>query len=110
MAKKTVTTTEYTDDLDGSTAAQTVQFGWDGTHYEIDLSRANNRAFERTMKPYLEAGRIVRATRGRTSTRGKSSVKHDLSAVRAWAKSNGYDVSDRGRVARSVVEAYGAVH
>jgi Lsr2 len=110
MAKKIIQTTEYTDDLDGSTAAGTVTFGYDGASYEIDLSRANTRAFEKALKPYVEAGRKVRGTRTRTSTRGRSTGKRDLAAIRAWASQNGHDVSGRGRIARTVVDAYDAAH
>lgn len=110
MAKKTVTTTEYTDDLDGTSAAATVQFGWDGSQYEIDLSRSNVRAFEKAIKPYIDAGRKVRGTRSKANARGKAAAKHDLSAIRAWAKSSGFDVSERGRIATSVVEAYHAAN
>jgi hypothetical protein len=53
MARNVVTTTTYTDDIDGSTAAGTVSFAFDGTHYEIDLSKRNAAAFEKAMRPYL---------------------------------------------------------
>ena len=110
MAKKIIQTTEYTDDLDGSTAAGTVTFGFDGTSYEIDLSKANARAFEKALKPYVDAARRVRGSRARTSTRGRSNGKRDLGAIRAWASQNGYDVSGRGRVARAVMDAYDSAH
>lgn len=108
MAKKVVTTTEYTDDLDGSTAAGTVTFGFDGNQYEIDLSKSNTRAFERTMKPYLDAARKVRTSR-RSSSRGRSGgSSRDLASIRAWANANGHNVSARGRIAADVVAAYDA--
>jgi hypothetical protein len=114
MAKTTVTTTEYTDDIDGSNAAGTITFGFDGANYEIDLSKANARAFEKAIKPYVDAGRKVRASRGKASTKaaGRSRVnaKHDLPSIRSWAKTNGYDVSDRGRVSAAVLEAFHAAH
>lgn len=110
MAKKVVTTTEYSDDIDGSKAEGTVSFSFDGTNYEIDLSRANTRAFEKALAPYLGHARRVRATRGRSSARGRSSSKHDLSAVRAWAADSGYSVAPRGRVATEVLEAYDSAH
>src|SRR3954469_17965545 len=110
MAKKVVTTTEYTDDLDGSTAAGTVTFGFDGVNYEIDLSKSNTRAFEKALKPYLDAARRVRSSRGRSSGRGRSGGKRDLGAIREWAAANGHEVSARGRIARTVVDAYDAAH
>lgn len=109
MAKKVVTTTEYTDDIDGSKAEGTISFGFEGTNYEIDLSKSNSRAFEKAMALYIGHARKVRGTRGR-STRAKASGKYDLGAVRAWAAENGYSVAPRGRVAADVLEAYDAAH
>jgi Lsr2 len=109
MARQVITHTEYTDDIDGSAAAGTVSFAYDGTHYEIDLSKRNSAAFEKAMRPYLEAARKVRRSRGRTTPR-RSSNKHDLAEVRAWAAKNGYDVSERGRIAAAVLSAYEDAH
>lgn len=44
-----------------------------------------------------------RRTRSRAA-RGPQKV--DLQAVRAWARENGHQVSDRGRLSRSLLEAY----
>jgi hypothetical protein len=105
MAKTTVVT--LTDDLDGTKADRTVSFGWDGATYEIDLSKKNASALEKALAPYLGAGRKVRGTavRGRRTT---GSAKTDLTTVRAWAKANGHQVSNRGRIPASVIEAYNA--
>jgi len=106
MAKTTVVT--LTDDLDGTKADRTISFGWSGTTYEIDLSKKNASALEKSLAPYLEAAH--KASRGGTTSRRRASapVKHDLSAVRAWAKENGYEVSDRGRISSTIVDAYNA--
>ena len=108
VAKKVVTTTEYTDDIDGSRAEGTISFSVEGTNYEIDLSKSNSRAFEKAMAPYIGHARKVRPARGRG--RGRAGGKHDLSAVRTWASENGYQVAPRGRVAAEVLEAYDAAH
>lgn len=108
MAKKVVTLVELTDDLDGGKADRTVSFGFDGVTYEIDLSKRNAAALEKTLKPYVQNARKVRQRirRGRqaASTRNRS----DLAQVREWARSNGYEVSDRGRIPAAVREAYDA--
>lgn len=109
MAKKTVVTEILVDDLDGSPGERTVTFTWDGTAYEIELSRRNAQAFEKMMKPYVEAARRVRGSRGRRGSGGRSG-KRDLGAIRDWAAKNGYEVSARGRVAGSVIDAYDAAH
>jgi hypothetical protein len=105
MATQVITTTVYTDDLDGSKAEGTVHFGFDGAEYEIDLSKSNRREFEKAMALYVGHARKVRNSRSRR-TRGRRSAAHDLNAVRQWARANGYDVADRGRVPSAVLEAY----
>ena len=110
MAKTVIT--QVTDDLDGSTGAETISFGYRGANYEIDLTKRNANAFDKTMKPYLDAARKVTAARGsrRGSTgpgRGsRSRSATDLAAVREWARTHGYAVSDRGRISANVMEAY----
>ena len=110
MARTVVTTTTLTDDLDGSTASSTITFGFDGTNYEIDLSKSNAKAFEKAMALYVGHARKVRNTRARSAGRRASARSHDLAEVRAWAASSGYEVSGRGRVAAAVLEAYDAAH
>jgi hypothetical protein len=110
VAKKVVTTTEYTDDIDGSKAEGTITFSFEGTSYEIDLSKSNGRAFEKAMAVYVGHARKVRSARVKTSGRAKSNGKHELSTVRQWATENGYSVAPRGRVASEVLEAYDAAH
>lgn len=108
MAKQTVVTEVLVDDLDGSAADRTVNFSWDGTSYEIELSKKNAQAFERAIKPYVEVARKARASRARRSnSRG---AKRDLSAIRDWAAQNGFEVSTRGRIAASIIDAYEAAN
>lgn len=112
MARKTVTS--LVDDLDGSVATRTVAFGWQGRSYEIDLSKKNIAAFEKALKPYLSSARTASGGRGKTRTAGRRGAKAraaarpDLSDVRGWARANGFDVSDRGRIPNAVIEAYDA--
>jgi hypothetical protein len=105
----------FIDDVDGSEAAGTVTFGLDGRTYEIDLSEANGQALRDALTPWIEKARRVG---GRGSSRGRSggnravrSSNHpDLAVVRAWARENGYQISDRGRVSGEVLAAYEAAH
>jgi hypothetical protein len=109
MAKQTVVTELLVDDLDGSTADRTINFTWDGTSYEIELSKRNAQAFERAIKPYVDAARKARGGRGRRAVGGRGG-KRDLAAIREWAAQNGFDVSARGRIASSVIDAYEAAN
>jgi hypothetical protein len=93
-----------TDDLDGSGADETVQFGLDGVFYEIDLSGANAEALREVFAAYVDAARRVGdpiAQRARAAA-----ARVDLHDLRAWARANGYRISDRGRVSSEVREAY----
>jgi Lsr2 len=108
MAKKTIVTEEFTDDIDGSVAVGTVPFAYDGTNYEIDLSRKNKSALDKALKPYLAAARKAKATRGPRgrASNGRIGKRADLADIRAWARAQGLAVSDRGRIPVSVIEAF----
>lgn len=107
MAKKTVV--ELVDDLGGGTADQTVQFSIDSVSYEIDLNAANASALRDALAEYVVAGRRTGGRRQTTSRSGSAS-RQDLDAVRAWARANGHDVADRGRVSKAVQDAYNSAH
>jgi hypothetical protein len=95
------------DDLDGGPADETVRFGLDGVEYEIDLSKANARAFRREFASFLIHAR--RAEQGRRRRPARSSPGRRRSGdIRAWAKDAGIQVSDRGRIPASVVAQYQA--
>jgi hypothetical protein len=107
----TETITRLVDDLDGGVAERTIVFSWDKTSYEIDLSKKNIAAFEKALKPYLGAARTVRQSSGAPRRRGTHVVagkRADLQAIRDWARANGYEVSERGRIAATIIEAYEA--
>ena len=108
MAQKVTTLVELTDDIDGGKAEQTVRFAFDGHQYEIDLSKKNINALNKALKPYVDSARKVRASRGARAGTTRRSQQVNLSEVRLWAKSNGYDISDRGRIPAAVMEAYQA--
>lgn len=103
------------DDLDGSEASETVSFGLDGTSYEIDLNEKNAAALRDALATYVGHGRKV----GSAPRRGRKSAPSSASGatsgasareIRDWARSNGHDVPERGRVSAEVREAYDAAH
>ena len=101
-----------TDDIDGSEADESVQFALDGISYEIDLSEAHVEELHELLAPYLDAARRVsgRASRRSGAKSRPSAERVDGSDVRAWARANGYQISDRGRVSSEVRTAYDAAH
>ena len=104
MAQKVQTL--YIDDIDGSEAAGTVGFGLDGADYEIDLSAEHTDELHTALRTYIDHARKVGGTsrlapRGR---RGGSAI--DTIAVRTWAREQGIDIKDRGRVPADIVARY----
>jgi hypothetical protein len=103
---------EILDDIDGSTAAQTVQFSLDGVTFEIDLSDGNATALRQALSRYIGAGRRIGGRKVRVAT-GQSTTTSDRERnqqIRAWANANGFEVSERGRLSSGVVAAYEQAH
>jgi nucleoid-associated protein Lsr2 len=99
------TTVELIDDIDGTEAAGTITFGVDGTSYEIDLSEKNADVLRGNLGRYIEhARRLQRANRNRPARRQRD--RERSAAIREWAKQQGMDVSERGRIPASVVDKY----
>lgn len=50
------------DDLDGGPADETIRFGLDGAHYEIDLSSANAARLRDAIRPFVAKSRRVQGS------------------------------------------------
>ena len=95
------------DDIDGTPAEETVSFALDGKDYEIDLNAKNAGKLRDALAPYV--GHARRAT-GRRRGRSAAGSGPSPADIRAWARDNGFNVPDRGRVSSEVREAYAAAH
>jgi Lsr2 len=103
--------TLFIDDIDGGKAEGTVRFGLDGTDYEIDLSAAHSKALRKAAEKYIAAGRKVGGPsrrRGNGGGRKNSGGRPSPSEVREWAKAQGIQVRDRGRVPSELVVKFQA--
>ncbi|TFD51913.1 Lsr2 family protein [Cryobacterium sp. Hh7] len=105
------TTVQLLDDLDGSViengSGASVSFAFEGDSYEVDLSEKNLAEFRAALKPYADVARRVGYVPAKArAASGSKSDRAELQAVRAWASANGIQVSDRGRIAATVREAY----
>lgn len=110
---------QLVDDIDGTVLeigeGETVLFSIDGVAYEIDLIGDNAEALRTALAPYVAAGRSISSARASSAgadaaRKRRRTGQQDYSAIRDWAKSNGYQVSERGRVPASVLDAYEAAH
>src|SRR5688572_19088906 len=102
------TIVKLTDDVDGEPASETVRFALDGVSFEIDLSEKNAEALRRALEPWTGAARKVGSNGSRRPRPVLTPVGVDTRAVRAWARSNGVELSPRGRIPSDVVERYRA--
>jgi hypothetical protein len=105
MAQKI--TTLFIDDIDGGEAEGTVRFALDGTEYEIDLNAQHGEELRSALGKYVTHARKVGGTARRGTARGaRRPSTVDTVAVRAWAREQGIDIKDRGRVPAGIVARY----
>ncbi|WP_433784600.1 histone-like nucleoid-structuring protein Lsr2 [Actinomycetospora sp. CA-101289] len=124
MAQKTIVT--LVDDLTGEEAEDisTVEFALDGVTYEIDLDEKNSSKLRDALADYVAAARRTGGRRASNGGRRRSGGgagtgtpratspggydRETSKQIREWAKGQGFEVSDRGRVPNNVVEAWEA--
>jgi len=110
MARKVLV--RLVDDLDGSPSADVapVTFALDGVTYQIDLNKANAGRLRESLSAFVASARRTsgRVKRGTAVKAGRATTSGDVSAIRDWAKQEGYPVSARGRIPANILEAYNA--
>lgn len=106
MAQKIQTL--FIDDIDGGVAEGTIRFGLDGADYEIDLSTRHGDELRAALQAYIAHARKLTggARRGAAVRTGRRTGAMDTGAVRAWARENGIDIKERGRVPADVLAKY----
>ena len=100
------------DDLDEGDADETVAFAVDGSTYEIDLSASNAAKLRDCLAPYVANARRAARSGVRAVSSSSPSPKRargdreQTHAVREWARKNGHQIGDKGRIPARVLEAY----
>lgn len=115
MAQKV--TTHLVDDLTGDVIetgkGRTVQFAFDGSNYEIDLTDDSADNLREAFSDYIAAARKVSGRSGRgaasSSAKGRSNPD-ELAKIREWAAANGHEVAARGRISQQIRDAYAAAN
>jgi Lsr2 len=83
-----------------------IRFGIDGQEYEIDLCARHSQKLSETVGEFAEHARKA-TIRGTTPRRRRTTANRQRSAeIRAWAKSSGIEVSDRGRIPGHVLAGF----
>lgn len=101
------------DDVDGGNADETVSFALDGVNYEIDLNAENAAALRDAFATWVGHARRVGGRTGRRTRTARPAANGSgpsNSEIREWARNNGYEVSDRGRISAEIRDAYTAAH
>jgi hypothetical protein len=103
------------DDVDGGTADETVSFGLDGANFDIDLSAENATALRDALAGYVgvarKLGRASAPKASKAPVGTKPTVTADRAqnqAIRDWAKRQGLQVNERGRIPAEIVAKYHA--
>ncbi|RAV17530.1 Lsr2 family protein [Mycobacterium colombiense] len=96
--------------------AGTVIFGYQGRQYEIDLCKKNATKLDGQLKPWIEHARLIDSGNRRVTRKPRSpSVQTPMSSgysseqlaeIRSWARRNGHEVSDRGRIPLAILQAF----
>lgn len=108
-----VESVQLVDDLDGGVAEETVSFSLGGAHWEIDLTAAHAAELRAALAPFVDAARRAsggsrggRNLPGRAPAAASGATRRQTAEIRRWALANGFELSERGRIPNSVVEAY----
>jgi hypothetical protein len=120
MARQTRVEVDVIDDLDGKPVSpeevMQVEFAvkLPGTRkareYVLDLRPSNLTKFEQAIGKYVESATEVRGLSRTQTSSVKGASSEQLQAIREWARGQGYEVSDRGRIAQTIVDEYEAAH
>ena len=93
---------------------ETIAFGLDGSAYEIDVCEAHAKELRDAYAPFVGAARRAGRSAGGGQRRSRGSrsggTGNEVAQIREWARNNGHQVSERGRISATVRAAYDAAH
>lgn len=77
---------------------------------EIDLCAKGRKEFDAAVLPWMDKGSTVNGKATKKAAAAKPRASVDNTRIREWAKANGHEVSDRGRISEDVRAAYEAAN
>lgn len=95
-------------DISGKPDAKTVAFGLGSTWYEIDLTEEEEKALEKALESYIDVGR--RTTKAPAKRFVPETTPEERDKIRAWAKEQGHDLADFGKIPNRIYREYQAAH
>lgn len=103
-----VTRTILVSDLSGEPEAETVKIGWKATWYETELTATERAELDQMLAPYISAGR--KAVKKPSNRLVPDTTPEKREKIRAWARKNGYELADYGKIPNSIYRAYQIAH
>jgi hypothetical protein len=124
MAQKVQVVLTCDLDEDEVPAVQTVSFGYDGYSYAFELCEQHLEEFNEAIQGYISAARLAEEAPGSRRRRSSntaaaarprravvsSPAEPSSSEVRSWARDNGFEISERGRIPSTVRAAFDEAH
>lgn len=94
-------------------AVGSIEISIDGDRRSLDLCAEHLAEIRKAMRPWLRQAPAKAPTRSRSGTKKATNRRRptrsaDASAVRTWARENGYEVPTRGRIPSALREAFTA--
>lgn len=103
-------------------AVQTVAFGYEGTTFAFELCEEHLQEVTDLFAHWMRVARVADGARRRRSTSAASTgtrarrnsaagpASGGTSDIRGWARNNGFQISERGRIPAEVRRAYDAAN
>ncbi|RII42517.1 Lsr2 family protein [Galactobacter valiniphilus] len=113
-----IQTTTLIDDLTGkpldAEKAHRIHFSVEGKTYRLDVDEKGADEFHAALDRFIEVSTKVAAggasKRAAAAPRRASAGSGEQTKMREWAKANGYEVAERGRIPAAIQEAYAAAN
>ena len=105
------TTTQLTDDIDGSPASERIVFTLDSDAYETDLNADHARQLRASLDMFIQHARRTGAqTIGHRDNYKRTTLTPDHRLIRSWARTHGHPITATGRISPTLLRAYHDAH
>ncbi|WP_087099340.1 histone-like nucleoid-structuring protein Lsr2 [Nocardiopsis sp. JB363] len=96
-------------DISGEPDAATFTFGVGDQWYEVDLTTEEREKLEVSLKEYMKVGRKASKEPGKKKVVPNTTTE-ERERIRKWAKDNGHEVAEYGRIRKGIFKAYWDAH
>lgn len=97
-------------DLSGEPDAVATHIAFDGDLYEVDLTDDEREEVAHLVGVYLNAGRRIGPVQVAGTKQKQREVPEttydEREEIKRWARKNGFDIAERGRIPKNVMKAW----